>query len=145
VRMQTKSLMLGLMLVLFTGCSSFHRDWRAAATIPPQGIEGRWEGMWVSDSNKHNGKLRCLLIQQGQNKYEARFHAKYKKILSFGYTASFIGTMTNDVFHFSGTADLGALAGGIYRYNGTVSPTNFFSTYDSKYDDGTFSMRRPGQ
>ena len=48
-----------------------------------------------------------------------------------------------DSFHFSGEADLGYLAGGVYHYDGHADGTNFFSNYSSKYDHGTFQMTRP--
>ncbi|MBA4147552.1 MAG: hypothetical protein H0X66_05510 [Verrucomicrobia bacterium] len=134
---------IALLLPFVTGCSSFHRDWRKAAKTEPVEIEGRWEGTWTSDASGHTDKVRCLLTPISENTYEARFHAKYRKILSFGYTATFTGQHTNDVFYFSGDADLGRLAGGIYTYEGRVSPRNFFSTYNSKYDHGTFEMGRP--
>ena len=76
-------------------------------------------------------------------KYEARFHAKYRKVLGFGYTVRMDVEPTNSVFKFKGEADLGRLAGGKYSYDGSASPTNFFSTYKSKYDHGTFLMKRP--
>ncbi len=34
-------------------------------------------------------------------------------------------------------------SGGVYHYDGDATPTNFFSTYKSKYDHGTFQMTRP--
>jgi hypothetical protein len=43
---------------------------------------------------------------------------------------------------FRGEADLGWLAGGVYRYEGHATATNFFSTYECKYDGGTFRMTR---
>ena len=133
---------IALMLLFTTGCSSFHRDWRKAAKTKPVGIEGRWEGTWTSDASGHKDKLRCLLTPISEGSYEARFHAKYRKVLSFGYTATFTGRQPNDVFYFSGDADLGRLAGGVYTYEGRVSPAKFFSTYNSKYDHGTFQMTR---
>ena len=39
--------------------------------------------------------------------------------------------------------NLGWLAGGVYHYEGRADATNFFSTYTSKYDHGTFQMTRP--
>ena len=134
-----------LTLLLVTGCSSFQREWRTAAKHPvaANSIEGRWEGTWKSNSNSHSDKLRCLVTRISEQEYEARFHAKYKKVLSFGYTATLRGEHEGDLFKFAGEADLGKLAGGIYRYKGTISPTNFFSTYDSKYDRGVFNLQRP--
>ena len=134
---------IALSLLVTTGCSSFHREWRAAGKTDPVGIAGRWEGTWTSEASGHKDKLRCLLTPVSEGSYEARFHAKYRKVLSFGYTATFTGRQTNDVFHFSGNADLGRLAGGVYTYEGRVNPTQFFSTYKSKYDHGTFEMVRP--
>lgn len=137
-------LIVTLLLALSTtGCSKFNRDWRAAGKVQPHGVAGRWEGKWASDANGHSGKLRCLLTRVSENSYEARFHAKYARIFSFGYTATLTGSHSNGVFAFSGDADLGKMAGGIYTYRGTVNATNFFSTYTSKYDHGTFEMQRP--
>ncbi len=130
--------------VFVSGCSTFQRDWRAASKeVPRDSIEGPWAGTWKSDASSHSDKLRCLLRKIGDGKYEARFHAKYKKVLSFKYTALFEGVNTNEVFSFSGKADLGTLAGGVYHYKGEISPRSFFATYNSKYDHGTFTLERP--
>jgi len=133
------------LLALTSGCSSFHRDWRAAGKLPTPSdtIQGRWEGSWVSNENGHHGRLRCLLTKDETNRYQARFHAKYKRILSFSYTVPLEVEGENSSARFTGEADLGTLAGGIYTYAGNASPTNFFSTYKSKYDHGTFQMTRP--
>jgi len=96
----------------------------------------------MSDKNGHNGKLRCLITHAENSVYHARFHAKYWKILSFGYTVPLTVQRSNDVFRFVGEADLGKLAGGVYRYDGSVARTNFHSTYQSKYDYGCFRLGR---
>ena len=130
--------------IMLAGCSSFHRDWKRAG-LEPQGtnqVAGRWEGFWMSDHNGHNGKLRCLITQTGEHTYNARYHAKYRKILGFGYTVPLKVQRSNEVYHFAGEADLGKLAGGVYRYNGTMAGTNFHSTYRSRYDYGYFRMNR---
>ena len=43
---------------------------------------------------------------------------------------------------FSGEADLGSMAGGVYTYDGRVSDEAFHSTYKSSGDHGTFDMHR---
>ncbi|MBM3831745.1 MAG: hypothetical protein FJ403_00420 [Verrucomicrobia bacterium] len=133
------------LLLLAGGCSTFNRDWKRAAAnpVPANDIQGRWDGRWLSEVNGHNGRLRCLVSQSSPGKYEARFHAKYRKILSFGYTVVLNVQRTNDLFTFQGEADLGWLAGGQYFYSGRATPTNFFSTYRSKHDHGIFEMTRP--
>ena len=138
---------IGLLLVLVCciGCSSFNRDWKRAAASLGQtnDLAGRWEGRWLSDANGHNGRLRCLMTKVDGRTYNARFHAKYKKILGFSYTVPLSVNRDRTGYNFTGAADLGKLAGGVYEYRGFASVTNFFSTYTSKYDHGSFRMGRP--
>ena len=134
-----------LLCVVASGCSTFNRDWNTAAKQPTplNDIQGRWEGKWLSEVNGHTGKLRCLLTRLDDAQYKARYRATYSKILRFSYDTYVTAERTNESFRFHGDTDLGSLAGGVYHYDGVVSPTNFFSTYKSKYDHGTFQMTRP--
>jgi hypothetical protein len=135
-------------LLLCGGCS-FSRAWNQAGRTPPpaDSIEGRWEGRWLSEHNGHTGRLRCVLTRSGDrtstNTYTAHFRATYWKIFWYSYKAEFPFEPREGVWHFQGDENLGWLAGGIYHYEGRVSPTNFHSTYRSKYDHGTFEMCRP--
>ena len=134
--------------LIFCGCSTFNRDWHQAAIepIPTNSIAGRWEGRWSSTVNGHNDTLRALVTLADANHYDVRFRAAYKKWLTvhFGYTVRMqVDRATNGAVGFHGTEDLGWLAGGTYTYEGYATPTNFFSTYRSKYDRGTFQMNRP--
>jgi len=136
---------MSLGLLLLAGCSSFQRDWKRAAKLDASttGITGRWEGQWLSAVNGHHGKLRCLLSQEPDGHYAARFRATYLHILSFSYTVA-LEVNSNDVaWVISGEEDLGAAAGGLYQYQGTVTETNFHATYQNKYDHGVFEMLRP--
>ena len=128
-----------------SGCSTFNRDWKTAAAnpAPETGLEGRWQGDWLSGVNGHSGRLRCIVTDSADGSYQARFKAKYRKVLSFGYTVPLKVERTENLFRFQGEADLGWLAGGVYHYAGRAGPTNFFSTYSCKYDHGTFRMGRP--
>ncbi len=138
------ALLLGMVA---SGCSTFNREWKTAATEPPpsKDLTGRWEGSWSSDKNSHNGNLRCLVTKIDDSHYRARYKATYWKIMRFGYTVAMnVKQGTDNAHNFQGEADLGWWAGGVYRYEGQVTSTNFFSTYKSKYDQGTFRMKRPG-
>src|SRR5262245_49218762 len=101
-------------VLLLTGCSTFNRDWKAAAqtAAPADHLQGRWDGTWLSEENGHTGRLRCLLTKNTDGKYQARFHAKYCKIFSFGYTVSLEVAEADGVYRFKGDADLGWYAGG---------------------------------
>ena len=136
--------------ILLCGCSTFNAEWREAAKTPSptNDIAGRWEGRWLSNVNGHNEKLRALITPVDTNHYDVKFRAAYKKWITihFGYTVRMEVTAdTNGSVTFRGSEDLGFLAGGIYTYAGRATPTNFYSTYDSKYDRGTFQMGRPDE
>lgn len=134
-----------LLVAVLSACSSFGREWRAAARLPPPAdpLAGRWEGRWVSEVNGHAGRLRALLTPTGEDTYRARFHARYARLFTFGYTVELRATnAASGVAHFAGSADLGRLAGGVYRYSGRADATNFQATYESRADHGRFELRR---
>ena len=137
--------LFGVLAFLENGCSNFNHEWRkaVASPVPIDNIQGAWQGQWISDANGHNGELRCIVAKTNDETYLARFHAKYATIFSFGYTVPVKVERSPAAFQFSGEANLGPFAGGVYRYDGHADATNFFSNYSSKYDHGTFQMKRP--
>ena len=132
-------------LLLLCGCSSFNRAWRDAANPPASSasIAGRWEGRWLSQVNGHHGQLRCLMTPQSDERHLARFRATYGGILHFSYAVPLTLQLHDIGWEVNGEANLGRLAGGTYYYEGRITPTNFASTYRSKYDHGIFELRRP--
>ncbi len=139
------------LLLGFTGCSSFNREWKTTVVraVKAHDIAGRWEGRWHSDANGHNDRLRALITAVETNHFDVKFHAAYKHWMTlfltvhFGYTVRMEAMPDGSGLKFYGSEDLGFLAGGIYTYEGRADGTNFFSTYKSKYDWGTFEMKRP--
>src|SRR5687768_338166 len=95
-----------LVLLLASGCSSFERQWKKTvqAPTPADGLTGAWEGRWLSHANGHNDKLRCLVTSDPQKGTHARFHAKYKKIFSFGYTVPLEARQETNRWIFKGEA-----------------------------------------
>ena len=147
-RLRLAGILVGL-IMLGAGCCGFDRAWRRAAEENPgarDDIRGRWAGTWRSDVSGHHNELRCLMTPQTNDVFSARFHARYKKGIfrfSFSYTIPLRVRRSGDSFEFDGEADLGWLAGGIYRCDGSATVTNFHSTYESKYDHGVFELSRP--
>ena len=139
---------LGLLLA-GSGCSTFNLDWDAARALPaqPANLTGRWEGTWKSDANGHTDRLRCLITQTTSNRYEAHFHALYKKWglpFTFAYSVPLtVASPAAGQWKFNGEAELGWYAGGRYSYTGQATSTNFLSLYECKYDRGTFTLARP--
>lgn len=138
---------LALFAVMATGCSSFDREWSEAAAISPASgndIVGRWEGTWQSNFNGHNGGLRAIITKVDDQTHHAKFHATYQGFLSFPYELDIKTTPSEQATSFEGEADLGALAGGMYKYTGQATSTKFHSDYSaSNGDHGTFTMKRP--
>ena len=135
-------------LALMCGCSSFDRDWKAAASSKPQSatdMTGRWQGTWASDANGHNGGLRCLITRTGDNAYHARYAATYWSIFHFGYDMDLVAEQEVDAVHFKGEADLGSMAGGVYHYDGHANAADFTATYQSEADHGRFTMKRSSE
>lgn len=129
--------------LLAVGCSSFNREWQQNSfSAQTDDLQGRWQGTWASEATGHTDKLRCIISKMNDGTFQARFHAKYKKVLSFGYTVPLKVRFEARAWKFHGEADLGWLAGGVYQYDGSAGATNFTSTYASKYDHGTFKMGR---
>jgi hypothetical protein len=124
-----------------------------AATAPATDpLAGRWQGRWVSQVNGHSGGLRAIITYAPQTvtadqHYTAEFDASYMGILRFGYGMSLVTKSARDPaggpVSFHGEEDLGSMAGGVYRYNGTTDGTTFNATYESKDDKGRFEMTRP--
>jgi len=131
-------------VMVATGCSSFNRDWRESKVVA-NSFEGPWDGTWVSETSGHRDRLRCIVTRKSADQFEARYKARYRKIISFSYTTPLSATESNLTWHFKGEANLGKLAGGVYSYQGAASSSNYFSTYTSKYDQGIFQMQRPAE
>jgi hypothetical protein len=144
--------MIGLSLLLLVpaaglaGCSRFNRDWRAAqpAAPPASGIDGPWQGTWLSAANGHQGQLRAILTRTGEDTYHARFRARFWGVLAYSYSLNLeVQPATHGYWRLEGGADLGRLAGGRYECRGTASTHELFATYESKRDRGRFSLSRP--
>lgn len=135
-------------LVLTGGCSTFHRDWQAAAvrSTAPDGIEGAWTGTWLSHSNGHRGSLQAIIERTPDGRYQTRFHATFWKLFSAKYKVDLKAVKDDGHYQLSGQEDLGRWLGwklGEYRYAGTATATNFSCGYESSGDRGVFEMKRP--
>lgn len=139
-----------VMLVFLTGCR-FDRQWRqltraelAGTSAATDALSGRWEGNWVSEPTKHTGKLRAIITPIDERTYEALFDASYLAILRFGYGMQLhADRKSHGVISFHGEENLGKLAGGLYRYQGTADGATFRCKYVADADHGYFEMTRP--
>jgi hypothetical protein len=140
---------LALSLALLApGCSSFHRQWKAAKAAPASGIAGAWEGTWLSHSNAHTGRLRALVKPLPNGEVEARFHATFWKLFSAEYTVTLNTSAAEGVGHWtlSGTQDVGRWLFwnfGEYQYLGAATTRELHCNYTGPLDHGVFQLKRP--
>jgi len=129
---------------LFNNRSAIEHAWQEykPAAEDPQTVQGRWLGEWVSETNGHCGELKCLLIRVSPGQLEAKFLATFRRFLRVGYSALLDAVETDTGFRLKGQFDLGALAGGIYHYEGEITPAEFKCAYRCGYDHGIFRMKR---
>jgi hypothetical protein len=116
----------------------------ATAAAAPTGdlLVGKWEGTWKSSVNDLDGKLTCTIHKTLDGKYAAAFSATYAVILTHKSNVVLTAEPDGARWKFKGEKDLGFFSGGVYTYDGTSDGTDFVSTYDSKYEKGTFTMKR---
>ena len=105
-------------------------------------LVGEWAGTWSSTSNGMDGALRCKVTKGDDGTYTAVFDATFARILSFKATVTLTVEVDGGQVRFKGEKDLGWLAGGVYTYEGHTDGKEFYSTYNSSYDKGTFQMKR---
>ena len=136
---------VSILMLLVTGCSSFNREWKSALAQPhpDSDISGAWEGRWLSERNGHTGRLRGVFTKADADRYNAHFHATFWKILHATYEVPLKYKEKDGEILLSGESDLGKLSGGVYKYEAKATPARFSCTYKSKYDHGTFEMKRP--
>jgi hypothetical protein len=148
---KTRLLRLVLLAVLAASlgaCSSnFDAKWQAAGRRPATDpYSGRWAGEWKSTRGTHHDRLECILTKETPAHYTADFHAHWHG-LSSSYTVGFATATARDGLHIKGQQDLGKLQGGVYKYEGVVTPAKFEARYESWYDTGVFELHRvpPGR
>jgi hypothetical protein len=142
--MLSRPLALVALLLVLGGCSHFDKDFEIEkATARPGGITGAWTGTWQSEANGHHGGLRAIIAVTAPNVYSIHYHATYGDVFTFEYTMNMNTKTENGQTTFQGEADLGWLAGGVYKFDGHATPTEFFSSYSAEKDHGTYTMKRP--
>ena len=143
--MKTAFFTLSLLAVLLlSGCASYERTWKAAATTTRyrDQFSGAWEGTWKSEKHRNaGGRLRCVLNRIDERHYHAHFKANWMAFSST-YKVVLDAEPRGRQLRFSGAHQLPKVFGGVYRYEGTATPRRFNATYHSSYDHGRFQMTR---
>ena len=140
-----------LLLTLLSSCGlSFRSAWKSAPT--GNGVDGKWEGTWLSTASGHTGKLRAVvssdpntykMLAPGSTPYEFFYHCTWRGILSAAFkTTQQVARQKNGSYTFKGDHKMPNWVGGTYHYEGTIKGDDFNACYESGMDRGTFTMKR---
>lgn len=145
-----------LFLTVLPSCGlSFRSAWKNAPSSA-NGIDGRWEGNWVSTASGHTGKLRAVISKEENLPYTCGagvplrsfsrsffYHCTWRGILSAGFkTKHEVVKQKNGTYTFKGDHQMPKWVGGTYHYQGTIKGDDFNACYESGMDRGTFTMKR---
>ncbi len=123
---------------------AFRSEWKKAPVT--SGVEGKWQGTWLSDENGHHGELRCVVAAPISRKLAVQkffYHATWKTILSGSYEAMHTVQKQKDgTYTFKGEHKMPDWAGGLYHYEGTIKGDEFKANYKCAMDHGTYVMKR---
>lgn len=130
-----------LLMLALAGCKSFDKEWARARALPPavSGMAGTWVGTWQNTNNTHGGALRAIVTPSGADSYRARFHATWGNHEG-SFTTRLKGTRDGDAFVFEGRK---RILGFLIVTRGRGDAKDLSSTYESRFDSGTFTLRRP--
>src|SRR5258707_573786 len=110
-----KSLVIGTLLTLLAGCSTFDVRYEAAlANRAPSGVEGAWEGRWQSQAGHGGDRLRAVVTATAPDTLRVIFRAHFWGIFDIDEEVDLKVTGTSPV-HAAGEADLGYFKGGVYQ------------------------------
>jgi len=141
-------LALALLVLACSACSSFNRDWEAAAG---SSTATRWDGRWTSAQHKAHGggpaggRLRAIFEPTPEGRLAGRFRANWLAFVSsYAMTLEPVASppRRKGARHFRGTHTLSPLFGGVYRYEAILAGDHFTARYHSSYDVGTFELER---
>lgn len=130
---------LAALALFLTGCRSFEKDWEHASATSADPAAGRWIGTWQNTNNTHSGPLRAVVVPVPGG-YRARFEAGWGRH-SGSFRTRLRGTPAGDAVEFEGRR---RILGVKITTRGRADGKSFEATYDSRFDRGSFEMRRPG-
>jgi hypothetical protein len=123
-------------------CGSFERDWQnaIASPAPATGIEGAWTGTWRSDSNGHQGQLRCLVARR-ESGYDFVYHAKWGRLFRGTFSNQPVVEQRGQSYHLNAEKTLGRR--GLFQASGILTPSAFSARYQAAGDHGQIRLGRP--
>jgi hypothetical protein len=155
VQVLARSIVLSALAASLASCTlGFDRDYKRAVasadTTNRNGLAGAWEGKWTNKGGRgHEGNLWAIATPIGGmgtsvECYKFRYKATWAKVFRGVFTTEHDARLkgSSGAYELGGEKDLGAL-GGLIRFTGTATPSEFNAKYDSKMNSGDFVLKRP--
>jgi len=102
-------------------------------------LTGKWEGLWISDVNGHNGPIKAKFKEKDGTLY-VRFRGRYAKVLPFFYRTKLIPVEQEDGIHYTVEKSLGK-RWGTFTLDATITQDGFVAFYHSQNDHGRFVLQ----
>ena len=149
LRRMAQSCLMFLLALSLSSCASsrFEREWRSKQYQKATDLTGSWEGKWLSDSNGHTGKLRCIVrqVSGSQHDYSFQYQASWGIFLRGIFTIHCKALRSGlQEWKVSGSKDLGKLLGGEFSHQASITPQVVHADYHSQLDHGVMDLKRPG-
>ncbi len=135
----------GAALLFLVSCATpgYRNAWKSAqgAPVSKAGIEGAWEGVWISDKNGHTGDLRCVVTKTGDDEYLFHYWATWAGGMKGAFKITCEAEERQGVVHVEGSKRLPPF--GTYHHRGKLTATTFTATFRSdKSNVGSFELER---
>ncbi len=144
-------LFVALPACFLAGCAGigFESAWEESVAAYEAGdiddsVAGPWEGTWRTETNGHEGDLRCIASPTDEKGiYEFWYHATWFRIFRGGYKVYFDVAPGKGGYVVSGEEDLGLF--GTFAHDGVVKGRKFHATYtnERRNQEGAFRLQRP--
>jgi hypothetical protein len=138
------AVVVALGALVITSCSSprYERTWQTTRLAKDMSPLGCWEGTWRSETNGHQGKLRCLVTRMDQG-YQFHYQARW----GYFFTGEFkivcpVEPSSPGVWKVRGSKDLGTSFGGTFSHEATISQTTLEARYSAALDHGVMQLQR---
>ena len=124
------------------GSKRFEVDWDRFQGRSKQGIQGCWNGKWISSEKRKEWPLKCIMTRIAPGTYLASFSRQVGEFFSVGYEIQLSVLEERERFQIEGAADFGRFSGGVHHLKGSGTVSSVECEYRSARDNGKIKLAR---
>lgn len=123
----------------------FKTEWTRFAARNSQGIQGCWQGTWVSSDRGKSWPVKCIFTRIAPGTYIATFSRRYFDLLPVSHELQLRVVEGKEKYELEGAADLGKWSGGVHHFQGIGSRHSISCQFHSPKDNGELRLSRSGE